>query len=114
MPKAERKPKNPPKGYKFSNDTHRWYWQPTPHWHINESNYGDVDGRAFKSEDTAKRELWRQFKSNYDFEQIVQYTHRPQDGTIDIEYPDDHQPNELQLGLLYCETPEDCYMVEAK
>lgn len=110
----ERRARRPPKGYEFTHEEHRWYWRPTPHWHLNESNYGDVDGRAWTNEEAAKRELWRLFKRDYDFEQIVEYTHRPGDGTIEIRYPEGHQPEQIELGLLYCETPDDCYMVDAK
>jgi hypothetical protein len=107
-----RRPRKPPSGYVFTREEYRWYWRPTPHYHVNESSFGDVDGRAFTSEEEAKRVLWRIFRRDYDYEDIIEYRHRPQDGTIEITYPEDHQPCEIELGLLLCESDDDCYMVE--
>jgi hypothetical protein len=113
---AQPRARKPPKGYTFTDEGYRWHWRPTPHYHVNESDYGDPLERCFTDEGAAKRALWRLFQRDYDYHDIVEYTHRPQDGTIKIQYREDRNasPSELTLGLLYCAEPDDCYMVEAE
>lgn len=107
---TQRKARTAPEGYAFTDEDFRWYWRPTPHFHVFEDNCGDIEGLCFVSEAQAKRVLWKVFqRSDYDHADIESYTHRVTDGSIEIHYTDG---KEITLSLMRCETADDCYMVE--